>query len=269
MKDESRLANQEKTIEVLRKQVKFQAEAMAHLTSRDQSGAAGGPAGGAGERFPQRFPPPLEVNSIRLFDELPGRPDDNQRVFMSTQRVEELPSSSVWCQGAHPADRICRFRNFCYLPDRDKFVFTRGPRSTIVMPREEKEESRLLDLTSLDGHSAFKFDYEEVDQAFFKGKRASFVPGKTFAFSRFHPYNIMHVIHDDILGLYFLLKEFANGSPQSQEHGIPSDSVPFSLDHNILLLDGHEMGTFGHILTLFSQKFAVFPSHCLLFCLRY
>lgn len=172
---------------------------------------------------------------------------------MSTQRIEELPSSSVWCQGSTPYDRICKFHNLCYMTSRDRFLFVKGEKSTAVLIREP-EENRLLDLTSIDGHSSFFFDYEEVAPDFFKGKKAVFTPGKTFAFSRFHVGNVMHVLHDDFLGLYYLLKEFAGLAKETETHGMPSEEAPFSLDHNILFADGHAAGEFEYLFNFVTKK---------------
>ncbi|KAJ3083428.1 Protein O-linked-mannose beta-1,4-N-acetylglucosaminyltransferase 2 [Quaeritorhiza haematococci] len=50
-------------------------------------------------------------------------------------------------------------------------------------------------------------------------------------FSRLHPRNIMHNLHDDALGMYFVLKQYVG-------QGSTELNMPFSLDgHRILILD--------------------------------
>jgi len=96
--------------------------------------------------------------------------DVSQKIFSTTKTVTSLPSSSVFCYGNEASNRICKFRNFCYYKERETFVFVLGNASTKLNSLKGKE-NRLLDLTSLDGHSAFFFNYNEVTPEFFSNKK--------------------------------------------------------------------------------------------------
>mgnify|MGYP006940067241 CR=1 FL=1 len=68
----------------------------------------------------------------------------------------------------------------------------------------------------------------------------------------------MHVIHDDMLGLYFLLKQFSRPSQDSQKSGLPSDYNPFNLDSQVLFLDDHTLGTYANLVKYFSEKYSFY-----------
>jgi len=69
----------------------------------------------------------------------------------------------------------------------------------------------------------------------------------------------MHVLHDDFLGLYFLLKEHAEVASETREFGVPVEQKPFLLNHRILLLDTHALGEFGHLFNFFTEQSPAFP----------
>ena len=71
---------------------------------------------------------------------------------------------------------------------------------------------------------------------------------KTFIFARFHPYNIMHVLHDDLFNLYHHLVRYA-----SLGTGLAPEAV-FSLDHQFQMYDLHEESAYFKLLKFFTNK---------------
>jgi len=72
----------------------------------------------------------------------------------------------------------------------------------------------------------------------------AFVPGDSFLFTRFLPYNIMHLLHDDLLGVYFTLQHFFP----------PSDlSLPYNLSTRIVLADEHPAAGYAELVQLLSD----------------
>ncbi len=141
-----------------------------------------------------------------------------------------LPSTSLECFGSKAADRTCKARNMCYSPDSDKF-FAVGSRGNHHLKQKwmKAEDGRLLDTTTVNDHNVFYFDFEEdpgfaADQVRRSGNRIRFVEKKTFAFSRFVFNNVMHNLHDDFLGQYWLHKQHA---------GLNADNYIFFLDESI------------------------------------
>jgi len=156
--------------------------------------------------------------------------------------IGELPPSSVWCFGQNRYERLCRFKNLCYLPAHDAFFITKANTTTLNNIPVKKQDA-LIDLTSLQDHSAFYFDYTEVSQSApeFRNHKVRYVEKPTFLMSRFHAGNIMHTLHDDVIGLYFVLKEFAY-------QGAAEDMYePFSKDHYVQFLDQHGAGEYANI----------------------
>ena len=105
---------------------------------------------------------------------------------------------------------------------------------------------------------------------------------------RFHPFNIMHLLHDDVLGLYYLLRAYlpvrpygkrAGARPQLAEdglgltgvwarrlpHGIGSvgraeaAAAPFSREFSLWFLDPHGAGPYdalyGHFTTRYPTRY--------------
>jgi len=74
----------------------------------------------------------------------------------------------------------------------------------------------------------------------------SLLPGNSLLFSRFLPFNIMHVIHDDLLGVYFTLVEY-----------FPSDDMEkeaYDLSTRLVLADEHSAGAYVEILQYLSNS---------------
>ena len=176
--------------------------------------------------------------------------------FYVKQHVDHVLSTSVWCSGDRP-NRVCKFKNLYYLPQRDRFIFVKSKHSTVINAHLE-EGKGFLDLTSLSNHNAFFWDFVESGKSFIAGQNGTtlnVVPEVTFAFSRFHVGNIMHTMHDDVLGLYFNMKMYApkaETTPKSDRDG------DFSTNTNVLFLDGWRDGQYAHVFQYLTKNSLLF-----------
>ena len=173
--------------------------------------------------------------------------------FTKSQKVHRLVPSSVWCHGPRKR-RICNFKNLYFNSELDDWFFVKGPTS-VIQGLDGVDLRNVLDMTSLEEHNAFFFQYTEVQEDKFTNVEVEKVQARTFVLSRFHTGNIMHAIHDDLIGLYHLHKEFSP-APSSQIHPLES----FRRDNFLFFCDGHEEGGYGHVfkyLTDYPLQFKV------------
>ncbi|XP_055357659.1 protein O-linked-mannose beta-1,4-N-acetylglucosaminyltransferase 2-like [Paramacrobiotus metropolitanus] len=123
----------------------------------------------------------------------------------------KVPVSSVWCSGKDVLTRRCYFKNLCYHHKEDVFVFVHGAQSVRQgLPRNRQEA--LADLTGgveQHGNAKLYFNYVDIpEKAVRKGNLSSTIlPDKVVLFKRFKPDNLMHVVHDDLLPLFFTLND--------------------------------------------------------------
>ncbi|KAJ3189825.1 Protein O-linked-mannose beta-1,4-N-acetylglucosaminyltransferase 2 [Gaertneriomyces sp. JEL0708] len=144
-----------------------------------------------------------------------------------------LPSSSVWCSGDTRATRVCRFRNICYHPTEQEWFIAQTNRTIQSNVPLHRFHTGLLELSTVQGHPKFFFNFIEVDpfRPEFQNMKVRYEETMHFALARLHPRNIMHNLHDDVLGMYYMLKEYIG-------KGSPTLNMPFSLDtHRILIYD--------------------------------
>lgn len=155
---------------------------------------------------------------------------DNSDNFLIPQ------SSDVTCLGEEKGGLTCKFHNLCINVKSEKFYILKSPSSLIGGSKEEGELMipELLDLTSIIGHNLFYWSLDGISHSNFlldsikRGEmevrianwnmrsdmETSFLPlGKSrltivreplILTKRFYPLNVMHCIHDDLLGLYTL-----------------------------------------------------------------
>lgn len=161
------------------------------------------------------------------------------RAREARRAISAIPTSSdVYCLGGRLENRTCRIRNLCMSTREERFFILRGDHSMLYNPPTDlSSRQAFLELTTLESHNVFYWRYEEVHQDYFlrradtlhvqlvehdrNGKmehrtisrgihsklpktNLTIVKGRTFLTKRFYPVNIMHVFHDDWLGLYSL-----------------------------------------------------------------
>lgn len=176
------------------------------------------------------------------------------KVLEKGASVDQLPSSpsassSVWCWGDQHTDRICRFRNLYYLPNKEQFAFLHGEDSVYVGLPVDRFDPALLDLSSVRDHNVNYFNY--MDMLYSKSHHVfdnvRVVRGRSLVFRRFHPENLMHVIHDDLLPMFHTLVTM------DMEYVAKSSSFevePF--DVHLVLMDGLNPGPFRELYESFS-----------------
>ncbi|RKO85970.1 hypothetical protein BDK51DRAFT_33337, partial [Blyttiomyces helicus] len=131
-------------------------------------------------------------------------PKDNSPV----KTWKMLPSSSAWCYGDNRANRICRFRNVCFHPREEAWFILQTNRTVQQNIPLHRDRRALLELGTIKDHHFFFWNFVEVSpfDPRFRNIRVRYEETPHFMFSRLHPRNIMHNLHDDVNGLYFLLK---------------------------------------------------------------
>eukprot|EP00118_Oscarella_pearsei_P003953 m.16436 g.16436 ORF g.16436 m.16436 type:complete len:588 (+) comp26925_c0_seq1:261-2024(+) len=118
--------------------------------------------------------------------------------------------SSVFCQGDSPRTRSCRFKNLCYWPQGDEFLFFHGPDTVVDGLPDQRFDPAFLDLSSVSDHNTQHFEYTDLPASSLNSDRfrvGSYERGRHIIFNRFNPGNLMHVFHDDLLPVYFTLRQ--------------------------------------------------------------
>ena len=197
----------------------------------------------------------------------PEKPEE--RPFAREVFSQDLPPSSVYCSSTERDKRLvvlfglncslkfefrqCHIKNLYYHPQVDQFFVVKGNR-TIYMNVPESRNDVLVDMSSLSDHGIFTMNFSEVPEHLLKSKTLSLVEDRTYLMMRFHTGNIMHCMHDDVLGIYFHLK--MNAPPVKLAPGAEYNSEeysPFSKNHNLMFVDGFDEGGYGHIFKYMSN----------------
>ena len=151
--------------------------------------------------------------------------------------------SSVWCLGANHTTRICKFRNLCYHSVEEKFLFFHGQDTVISGIPADRFDPALLDMSSVADHNTQYFNYVDLPSTKAQEILESYrkINGSSFVFRRFHPENLMHVFHDDLLPLFSTLQMI------SESH---SALKPF--DMQLFMADNHPPGSYSDLYQMFS-----------------
>lgn len=94
----------------------------------------------------------------------------------------------------------------------------------------------------------YQFSYVEVLDSAIRSKKltASILPDKVLILKRFKPDNLMHVIHDDLLPLYYALLELEFAGAK---------------EYRVFLVDDYEKGDFWNLYRLFKSKIFLNANH--------
>ncbi|EDO46410.1 predicted protein [Nematostella vectensis] len=151
--------------------------------------------------------------------------------------------SSVWCSGTSKSDRICKFKNLCYHPVHKEYMFFHGLNSVIDGVPKDRFNPALLDLSSVDDHNVQYFNYVDFPAHSLDAyENVTIFDGNNYIFHRFHPDNIMHAIHDDLLPLFHTMKQYSN-----------SGSSQIDLNSRLVFMEGYELGPYSELYQLFSR----------------
>lgn len=163
-----------------------------------------------------------------------------------TKKSQEgnLPSieTSVWCHGYPEMNKICRFRNLCYSPVNEAFLFYHGDKSVLdrsQLSNNSRSWLRLSTVLNYTGHTANLMD---IKSSAFNHSKVRWIKGQSLIFSRFKPDNIMHVFHDDIFPLHFTLN-FITGQNSLDKY-----------DVQLVFVEGWDRGNFADLYSVFTSK---------------
>lgn len=181
--------------------------------------------------------------------------DPHKTPFYRRIVFPQPPVSTINCFGNSTNDRVCKARFLCWNPKEDRFFIFKdlnGMESGVP-----KNRTYLVDMTSIDGHNKFFFDYQDVDprSPMINGKNGTGIVLKvvdklTFVLSRFHALNIMHTLHDDFFGLYLLHRMFAPANVHDEVSGL----FQFGFDNNFFFTDMYEDLKYDYIFKLLSMR---------------
>uniref|UniRef100_A0A4W5NVN0 Protein O-linked-mannose beta-1,4-N-acetylglucosaminyltransferase 2 n=1 Tax=Hucho hucho TaxID=62062 RepID=A0A4W5NVN0_9TELE len=116
------------------------------------------------------------------------------------------------CTGKMHTDRICRFDYLCYSTEAEEFVFFHS-NSSFMLPNlgPRRFQPALLDLSSVEDHNTQYFNFLELPAAALKFMpKPVFVPDVTLILNRFNPDNLMHVFHDDLLPIFYTMRQYSD-----------------------------------------------------------
>nr|XP_046155922.1 protein O-linked-mannose beta-1,4-N-acetylglucosaminyltransferase 2-like [Oncorhynchus gorbuscha] len=116
------------------------------------------------------------------------------------------------CTGKMHTDRICRFDYLCYCTEAEEFVFFHS-NSSFMLPNlgPRRFQPALLDLSSVEDHNTQYFNFLELPAAALKFMpKPVFIPDVTLILNRFNPDNLMHVFHDDLLPIFYTMRQYSD-----------------------------------------------------------
>ncbi|ELU14792.1 hypothetical protein CAPTEDRAFT_132480 [Capitella teleta] len=175
-------------------------------------------------------------------EDLPEQATDVPLDFLS---IIESSGSSVVCTGDDHSTRRCKFRNLCYLPDEDHFLFFHGQSTILEGLPEDRFNPALLDFSSVKNHNTQYFNYIDVPSESARSilGRPTVISTRSLLFRRFNPSNIMHAFHDDLLPMFHTLRLITL-----------HDSTTMPFDVQIVFMDNADHGSFSHLYGLYSSS---------------
>ena len=167
----------------------------------------------------------------------------NEHLDLNSSLFILQDGSSAWCIGSNKSERICKFRNLCYHPLYDEYIFFHGPRTVLSGVPRKRFDPALLDLSSVADHNIHYFNFVDFPITSLESfGNISFLEGTSVVFHRFMPDNIMHVIHDDLLPMYHTLRQFSFGS----------QSVDLNI--SLVMMEDWDPGPYFDLYGLFTNK---------------
>ncbi|CAH1778985.1 unnamed protein product [Owenia fusiformis] len=161
--------------------------------------------------------------------------DDTQYCINEDDGIEkknlilQYEGSSVWCSGDKHSNRLCHFKNLCYMPNHDEFVFLHSENSVYFGLPSDRYSPTLLETISIKNHSLGYFNYIDLPSTAVSNIDVDFTSGDSLLFKRFKPDNHMHIFHDDLLPLFNSLALATNTSYKNETF----------LGTNIVFIDHH------------------------------
>lgn len=174
-----------------------------------------------------------------LLQDQDSNPNSIQRK-PSTPSLNKL-SSSVYCYGKTKKERQCQFTNLCYSKSKAAYLFFHGNTTKMFgLPDNLSTIPALLDLSSVDDHNAMYFHYIDVEASLFNSSvTVSYIEGESILMKRFNPENLMHIIHDDLIPLFYTKKKY----------------YPTKENVNYVFMENREKGPYFELYEMYSGNF--------------
>ena len=129
----------------------------------------------------------------------------NESIAVKPQIEKEDIYSSIFCSSNDPAERVCRIRNLYFDADRKVFVLLKHPlMSHFVNTHVDDADLRFLDWSSVTNHNTYFWSYQITQNPRMLAKPVKVIREKAHLMKRFLPNNLMHILHDDWLGAWFV-----------------------------------------------------------------
>ncbi|KCV69136.1 hypothetical protein H696_04551 [Fonticula alba] len=203
--------------------------------------------------------------------------------------VERFLPSDIDCMRERDGTRLCLIRNLYFNVDQGTFVLLLSQGRSVVRGLDDTTRGEFQSIVQFSTVSnAYKVDLKIMDHGNIRKYpkytqlENRIIRGRSYLLARFLPYNLMHTIHDDLLGLLHTMDAWQprhGRTPAEQaglSHTVDRDlrrvqeapgpgrglhpdvadelhrSLPF--DHNIILFDDHAAGDYLPLLQLFSDR---------------
>ena len=116
--------------------------------------------------------------------------------------------SSMYCSSNTVRERVCRIKNL-HLENRTKVFFLKIHPFLSLFLNINSNTDKFLDLSSVEDHSLYYWNYKAAYKSVPIDHR---ILEKSHLIKRFLPNNLMHILHDDWLGIKYLQKYERNES---------------------------------------------------------
>ncbi|XP_071444089.1 protein O-linked-mannose beta-1,4-N-acetylglucosaminyltransferase 2-like [Hetaerina americana] len=163
----------------------------------------------------------LSFSSHILISYFEGQIQFNFRPPVRKTNISETSFvSSVWCK-LDPHDnshKTCTFSNLCWVPSEEQFIFLLGEESILHGVADWRDLS-ILELSSVAGHNRFFLKIAVVGLPISEQSplfHHTIIKENEWVYFlwRFKPDNIMHIVHDDLIPLYYAYEELCAGKVQ-------------------------------------------------------
>ena len=149
--------------------------------------------------------------------------------------------SSLWCN-LRGHTKLCSFKNLCYVPKENLFVFSLTNNS-VFDGINNIDELKEIVLSSVMNHNRFSLKLAVISQDSPILRRNKTVIKHGFILWRFKWDNIMHVIHDDLLPLHTTYSKICKGNIDKCVS-----------KYQLAFVDEGEHGSFIELYNMFSRS---------------
>ncbi|XP_045114858.1 uncharacterized protein LOC123506638 [Portunus trituberculatus] len=158
-----------------------------------------------------------------------------------TPHTSTLPSTSTYCHTISASTLQCHFENLYYTPKYQEFAFVSGKDSRLEGVERVEELPNHLHLSTVIGHNGFPFHIAVVPPRAIQGEVWN-LEGQSLVMARFKPDNLFHVLHDDVMPVYFTVLQLCGV--------LVSPCPPFTL----LAVDTHPESPYNTLYTALGHQ---------------